>query len=1377
MGNYEAPPSYETLTRHATRAGAVIGSNSWGDDTQGRYDVSAMEFDALVRDADALAGGDQPYILEFSAGNAGPGSQTIGSPAVAKNVIATGASESYREDLFIYTDGPEAMADFSSRGPCEDGRIKPDVVAPGTWIASLQSASATDENAWTPIDDFYFHMGGTSQAGPHVSGAAAVFVQYYRSLFTNATPSPALVKAALINSAVDMDNASGTASVPNMDEGWGRVDLTEMIGSTRRFQFVDQGQTLATGDVSERRVVVGGSDEPLKITLAYTDVPGFPGAIPALVNDLDLEVVGPDGAVYRGNQFADGESIPNAPNADRINNVEAVYLASPDPGEYIIRVRAYNVPQDARADTAAVDQDFALVTSGNLALPGVAVMALDRKAYRANDQIKIRVTDTDLAGNASTSVNVRSTTEAAGENVLLQAASSSGVFTGIIATATGPAAADGRLQIAHGDVIQASYFDASAGTNRVASAIADFVAPVLSSVNSTNSFGEIIVSWISDEPANSIVRFGTNPALASLTQAVTNSGFTTAHTVVLDGLAAGPTYYFYVVSADVAGNVSTNTNGGTLFSFVVPQAATALLVDEYVDPYFGPPPLSGYTDALNQIGVSYDVWDGTSGNEPPLASLKRYRAVIWRVPELTGAWSAAEQLAISNYLNSGGSLFVASMEIFSRLDEVGAAAYIRNVLHVQSYLTDENGSTLAPEIIGSPNEPITSGLDIAMDYSVYANLWSSDVTGLGPDISDTMTPDASASPILSNDSGDIVGLRWPGIGQQAPGRLVLFTFPLDAVPMNGGTNDRVQLLRNVLAFLAPGASGVGTVALSSSAYSLPSVVTVEVGDSDLAGQGTLSVTAATTSQAAGISITLHETGNPGVFNGTFELISATNSPTPGKLRAQNGDPLTVDYVDASAGKTVQATATIDTLPPSISNVAAEPDYEQAVISWDTSEPADALVQFGESPILNHTAYDPALATSHVLTLPALNPHRIYYYRVVSRDAAGNAVVDDNHGQLYTFTTLTPLSPPWSDNMNSGATNWTVFDADGNQTSWTLGVPTNSLATSAHSPPNAWGSNLSGQQVDFAETFLISPAILLTGGNAATLQFWHDYDFTESSDFDILEYGQLLLLTNNASTPVTLAQYSDVSGGWIEENVDLSAYIGQVVYLVWDYELFSFDTRERPGWLVDDVSVTVTNMLSGTIQVTNNIWQAPFILTGPIFRNGKGTSLIITNAPPGEYTVTFGDVPYYQTPAPATNNLASGGLALFRGNYTFADANSNGIADAWETNFFGVISTNRTRLTDSDGDGMSDYAEFIAGTDPTSAASKLQISSVTMLPGGYVKLSWQSAVGHAYRVLGSTNAVTWAPVSGWIQATTAGTTFTLPPSGPGAPYLFRIEVQP
>jgi len=1379
LGNYEAPPSYETLTRDAKRAGADIGSNSWGDDTQGGYDISAMEFDALVRDADALAFGDQPYILEFSAGNAGPGAQTIGSPAVAKNVIATGASESAREDLFIYSEGPDAMADFSSRGPCEDGRIKPDVVAPGTWIASLKSESATDENAWSPIDDLYFYMGGTSQAGPHASGAAAVFVQYYRETVTNTTPSPALVKAALINSAVDMDDESGTAPVPNMDEGWGRIDLTQIIGSSRTFDFVDQTTPLQTSQVYERHVVVADSDETLKITLAYTDVPGFAGAIPALVNDLDLEVIAPDGTLYRGNQFDNGQSIPNAPNADRINNVEAVHLTQPIAGEYIIRVRAHNVPEDARADTANIDQDFALVTSGDLAPPGLGVVAMDKRFYRVPDRIKLFVADSDLAGNPSVNVTVRSTTEFFGENVLLKASGTSGVFTGAIATATGPVISDGLLQIAHSNLIEALYYDASAGITRIATAHADFLGPVLTGVSATNDFGQAIISWLSDEPASSIVHYGTN--LANLTLATTNSRLVSDHSLSIGGLISGRTYYYYVVSADEAGNLGTNNNGGSMFSFVAAPTATVLIVDEYQDPYeLGIPPLSGYTDPLNHLGVSYDVWVTSASHSGSLTNaLKSYRAVFWRVSDFAPPWTPGEKTAIANYLNSGGSLFIASMEV---LTEVADNPFVQNVLHVQSFVDDEHGSSGAPEVIGSSGETVGKNLDIITDYSVYENLWSIYIEfGLfpdPPDLSDTITPDANSSPVLRNDVGDIVGLRWPGIGKQAPGRLVLCTFPLDALPLGTGSNDRINLVRNVLSFLAPGASGIGTIELDASTFPLPGIVTVEVGDSSLAGTGTLAVSAFSTTQTNPISVTLSETTTPGVFIGSFQVISATNPPTAGLLRAQNGDTITVKYFDVSSSSYVLATATVDTIAPVISNVAAEPDYEQAVISWDTSEPADALVQFGESPFLGQTAYVSSFDYAHEVILAGLVPNRGYFYRVVSRDTAGNSSVDDNHGALYQFSTLTPLSPPWSDNLDTGATNWTVQTSPDSEVGWELGVPNNGAETSAHSPPNAWGSNLHGTAIDTAQSFLISPAIELTGGNTATLTFWHRYDMAQNDDgLDIYEYGDLLLLTNNTTTPITLNEYSDVSDGWVREQVDLTPYIGQVVYLVFDYELFSLDGRVRPGWLVDEISITVSNVSPGTIHVTKNLWQPAYIMTGPLFRSSRLPDTLITNAPPGQYIVNFGDAPYYQTPAPQTNTLVSGGNLLFQGNYTFVDANSNGIADAWETNFFGSLVTNRTHFTDSDSDGMSDYAEFLAGTDPTSASSKFQVSSITMMSDGSFRLIWPSAAGHAYRIYGSTNLFDWTPASDWVQAVFGTMTYTLSPPVTNGHYLLRLEVKP
>ena len=1370
-GGFEPPDSNEVLTHDAVRAGAVIGSNSWGDDTQGRYDLSAAEFDALVRDADAETPGDQPYILEFSAGNAGPGTQTMGSPAVAKNVIATGASENDRLDLYIYDSGIDALADFSSRGPCEDGRIKPDVVAPGTWIASLQSASAPDSNAWMPISPNYQYQGGTSQAGPHVSGAAAVFVQYYRETHTNAMPSPALVKAALINCAVDMDDASGTGPTPNLDEGWGRVDLTRIIGSPRRYDYVDQTVSLATAQVYERRVVVASRDEPLKITLVYTDPPGLPAAIPALVNDLDLEVVSPDGTLYRGNQFEAGESAPNAPAADNINNVEAMHLRAPLPGEYVIRVRARNVVEPARADSAGVDQDFALVTSGDLPLPGVGILILDRAAYRAPDRIQLKLIDFDLSQSASVSVLVTSTTETNGETIVLQPVGRAGVFTGSVATVTGPAIPDGKLQIANGDVIEARYQDAAPASVRVVAARADLLPPVIAGVAVTNQFGKAMITWNTDEPANSLVRFGTNSILSS---GSSNLNWVTEHEITLENLTEGATYWFAVVSTDEAGNPTTNDNNGAFYSFVVAPVATVLLVDAYEsDLTTEDIPVTVYTEALDQTGVRYDVWSVSQlGRSPGTNDLQPYRVVMWRVTDSVysvATLTSAQQAAIQAYVNRGGSFFLSSMEVLTRL---GAVSFSTNVLHVLSFSEDAG----VPSIVGLEQDPVTSGVNMVLDYSAYPTL---DFLDLGPDFSDTITPTASAAPLLlSGGDNQVAGLKYPRTGQDSTGRVVFLSFPIDTVPMTGDPpNNRANLLRNILNFLAPGLNGLGTLALDSRQYTLPSKATLELADSDLAGQGQALVRFYSDADTNGLAVTLLETVRPGLFRGFVALVAVTNTPAPGQLRARQGDTVWAEYYDASTRSEVRATAVVDTQPPTIANIAVTADYEEATVSWDTSKPADALVQFGESIFLGRTAYGSTLETVHELTLAGLSPDRVYYYQVVSRDEAGNVAVDDNGGKFYTLHTLQPIVPPWSDNLEQGSTNWMVIDGEPGTTTWQLGVPNNGQETQAHSPTQAWGSNLNGDAIDLGDTSLIGPAIDLTGGNQAMLRFWHTYDFTPLSDMDIYEVGEVHVSTNGGNGWIPLAQFSETSAGWQEEEIDLTPYLGHVVRLGWYYGLFSLDTVARPGWLIDDVSVTVTNVPTGTVVVTNNLFQASFTLSGPVSRTGQGVSLLLTNAPLGEYTVTFGPVAFYNTPAAQTNTLDSTNTLVLSGQYTFADANSNGLSDAWELLFFGSVAPGRTPMTDTDRDGVPDLAEFMAGTDPTNATSFLSLLKPVSLSNHAVRLFWPAAVGHGYRVLGSTNAANWDPLTDWIRASVTNTSTTVSGLTNSSSYWFKLEVRP
>ncbi len=171
-------------------------------------------------------------IVLFAAGNDGTDDtwtnvlyDTISSPGTAKNCITVGASENNRPSIHAMADNPNEIAIFSSRGWCEDGRIKPDIVAPGTFILSTKSSKAPVDNFWSGYNDYYAYMGGTSMATPLTAGAVAVAREYMQTEWSH-TPSPAMMKAAIINGATDIGYG-----VPSEDQGWGRVSLVDSLTS------------------------------------------------------------------------------------------------------------------------------------------------------------------------------------------------------------------------------------------------------------------------------------------------------------------------------------------------------------------------------------------------------------------------------------------------------------------------------------------------------------------------------------------------------------------------------------------------------------------------------------------------------------------------------------------------------------------------------------------------------------------------------------------------------------------------------------------------------------------------------------------------------------------------------------------------------------------------------------------------------------------------------------------------------------------------------------------------------------------------------------------------------------------------------------------
>ena len=353
----------------AARNGAQLSSNSWGQvglgDPVAGYTAAAREADAAVRDADPELEGAQPLAVFFSAGNVGPDAGTITSPATAKNVITIGAVQNDRCGAWVpgHQSGPdpETVVTTSGRGPSQ-GRIKPDLVAPGSDVLSVEStdpyAVQLWDQGWTGSE--YAINSGTSQACPVAAGAGAVLYEYlWRERGRH--PSPALLKAGLIVAA----NDGGVGSV--FDRGWGRIDLAAVVVGPEdgSMTFIDADETdeLVTGGSWSTPVVVRSSGSPLGLALVWTDVPGEEDADHPLVNDLDLLLTSPGGAVYRGNVFSGEWSVPDpGTERDADNNVEVVRVEFPEPGTWLAEIVGVNV---ASLPDGLDGQDFVLVISGD----------------------------------------------------------------------------------------------------------------------------------------------------------------------------------------------------------------------------------------------------------------------------------------------------------------------------------------------------------------------------------------------------------------------------------------------------------------------------------------------------------------------------------------------------------------------------------------------------------------------------------------------------------------------------------------------------------------------------------------------------------------------------------------------------------------------------------------------------------------------------------------------------------------------------------------------------------------------------------------------------------------------------------------------------
>lgn len=310
--------------------GTNIVANGFPCDLMGDYGVTSSVIDSIVRGSLGA-----PFRVIWANGNerqapqtCGAAYNTTGPPSCAKNHITVGALHS----------NDDSLTGFSSWGPTDDGRLKPDVSAPGCQSDDDFGVTSCSSASDTAYDD----KCGTSMAAPTVTGISALLIEDFRDQFpTRSDPRNSTLKILLAQTAVDLGNPG-----PDYQYGFGSVRAPAAIDFMRIGNFLED--SVGQGETRAVEVLVSPIDEDLKVTLAWDDWPGTPNVGPSLVNDLDLRVFDPSNTQYFPWTLDPANPAHDAvrTQADRVNNIEQIVIDAKDmvPGVWRVEVHGFNVP-------------------------------------------------------------------------------------------------------------------------------------------------------------------------------------------------------------------------------------------------------------------------------------------------------------------------------------------------------------------------------------------------------------------------------------------------------------------------------------------------------------------------------------------------------------------------------------------------------------------------------------------------------------------------------------------------------------------------------------------------------------------------------------------------------------------------------------------------------------------------------------------------------------------------------------------------------------------------------------------------------------------------------------------------------------------------
>lgn len=355
------PLDLRELFTEAYDLGARIHVNAWGDPARGGYTDDCYETDDYLRE-------HPDAVVLFAAGNDGSDKNgdrridatSLYAPASAKNTIAIGATEGPRQGVGLRVNWdafnkqgrrrfansadrndpisgePEHIALISSAGPTMDGRIKPDLCAPGTNLAAARSQAA-NVRGWglaSPMP-YYMYYGGTSMSTGVAGGYFAVLRQSWQAHLGGIAPSGVALKALAILAASSVLRRDSTEREPREIAGYGGLDLANALPNVEnRIQFIDHREPgLNSGEVHEYRFRLNRAQE-FRAALCWYDAPGE-----ALLNNLDLCLLDESGIVHWGNH-----QVGEVGEPDQVNTVEVIEVGELAAGNYTLQVIGMNVP-------------------------------------------------------------------------------------------------------------------------------------------------------------------------------------------------------------------------------------------------------------------------------------------------------------------------------------------------------------------------------------------------------------------------------------------------------------------------------------------------------------------------------------------------------------------------------------------------------------------------------------------------------------------------------------------------------------------------------------------------------------------------------------------------------------------------------------------------------------------------------------------------------------------------------------------------------------------------------------------------------------------------------------------------------------------------